>query len=80
MTPRAAHSASRSDTVLLSQQIVDYTKAQLLLTHEPYYDMVYACGHTHGLQTSCKVSLISDKLSVYKSVNDDFHVDCNSGI
>ncbi len=75
MTPRAAHSASRSDTVLLSQQIVDYTKAQLLLTHEPYYDMVYACGHTHGLQTSCKVSLISDKLSVYKSVNDDFHVD-----
>ena len=41
------------------------------VTNEPYYDMVYACG----LQTSCKVSLISDKLSVYKSVNDDFHVD-----
>jgi len=45
------------------------------VTHEPYYDMVYACGHIYGLQTSCKVSLISDNLSVYKSVNDDFHVD-----
>ncbi len=45
------------------------------VTHEPYYDMVYACGHIPGLQTSCKVLLISDKLSVYKSVNDDFHVD-----
>ena len=41
------------------------------VTNEPYYDMVYACG----LQTSCKVSLISDKLSVYKSVYYDFHVD-----
>ncbi len=45
------------------------------VTHEPYYNMVHACGHIHGLQTSCKLSLISDKLSVYKSVNDDFHVD-----
>jgi len=39
------------------------------VTNEPYYDMIYACG----LQTSCKVSLMSDKLSIY--VYDDFHVD-----
>ena len=45
------------------------------VTHEAYYDMVYACGHIHGLQTSCKFSLISDKLYVYKSVNDDLNVD-----
>ena len=36
------------------------------VTHEPYYEMKYACG----LQTFCKVSLVC-----VKSVYYDFHVD-----
>lgn len=59
-SPRTAPKILRNQMKVVKQMMM-----------KKHYHLVYACG----LLTSCKVSLISDKLSVYESVTYDFHVD-----